>query len=294
MRQLIWAFLFMEGSMSLITPSLGFGLGLRVPHIEEIIQTQPKAINWLEIITENYLVPGGKPLSQLNKIAEIYPLVMHGVSLSIGSTDPINYDYLKKVKNLSHNIQAKWVSDHLCWGGIQQKNLHDLLPLPYTEEALNHVVDRIKKVQDFLGQRLVIENVSSYISYEHSVLSEWEFLSQVAEQADCLLLLDINNIYVSSFNHGFSPDDYLNAIPKNRVQQFHLAGHANFGDHIIDTHDHPVIDSVWDLYEKAVKIFPNISTMIERDAHIPPLADLIAELNHAKEIYARIKAPTYV
>jgi uncharacterized protein (UPF0276 family) len=294
MGQLIWAFLFMEGSMSLLTPSLGFGLGLRTPHIEEIIQTQPKAINWLEIITENYLVSGGKPLYYLNKIREIYPLVMHGVSLSIGSTDPINWEYLNKVKKLKNNIQAKWVSDHLCWGGIQRKNLHDLLPLPYTEEALNHVVTKIKQVQEFLGQRLVIENVSSYISYEHSVLSEWEFLAEITIQADCLLLLDINNIYVSSFNHGFSPDLYLQAIPKDRVQQFHLAGHANFGDHIVDTHDHPIIDSVWDLYEKAVKLFPETSTMIERDAHIPPLADLIAELNFAKSIYTRVRTPDYV
>lgn len=280
--------------MSLLTPSLGFGLGLRIPHIEEIIQTQPSAINWFEIITENYLVPGGKSLYYLDKIRQNYPIVMHGVSLSIGSTDPLNLDYLKKVKRLRDSIQAKWVSDHLCWGGIHQKNLHDLLPLPYTEEALNHVVDRIKQVQDYLGQRLVIENVSSYISYEHSVLSEWEFLTQVVEQADCLLLLDINNIYVSSFNHGFNPEQYLHAIPKNRVQQFHLAGHANFEDHIVDTHDHPVIDSVWDLYEKAVKLFPETSTMIERDAHIPPLADLIQELNHARNIYHRIKVPSYV
>lgn len=279
--------------MSLLTSSLGFGLGLRVPHIEEIIQTQPKAINWLEIITENYLVSGGKSLYQLNKIREIYPVVMHGVSLSIGSIDPLDYDYLSKVKKLRDNIQASWVSDHLCWGGIHQKNLHDLLPLPYTEEALQHVVDKIKQVQDYLGQRLVIENVSSYISYEHSVLTEWDFLTEVVNQADCLLLLDLNNIYVSSFNHGFSPETYLSAIPKNRVQQFHLAGHANFGDHIVDTHDHPIIDSVWNLYEKAVALFPETSTMIERDAHIPPLSELIQELNYAKAIYTRLKASQY-
>ena len=273
----------------LIHQSLGFGLGLRLPHIEEIIQTQPKSIDWLEIITENYLVPGGKPLSDLNKIRALYPIVMHGVSLSIGSTDRLDYDYLKKVKNLSHQIQAKWISDHLCWGGVQQKNLHDLLPLPYTEEALNHVVTKIKQVQDYLGQRLVIENVSSYISYSHSVLSEWEFLSEVAKQADCLLLLDINNIYVISFNHGFSAETYLRAIPKNRVQQFHLAGHENFGDHIIDTHDHDIIQPVWDLYEQALGLFPDTSTMIERDDDIPELSTLIQELEYAKTLHARAR-----
>ena len=279
--------------MSLVSPTLGFGLGLRVPHIEEIIQAQPKGIDWLEIITENYLVPGGKPLYYLNKVLEHYPVVMHGVSLSIGSVDPVDWDYVKKVKKLRDLTQAKWVSDHLCWGGLHQKNMHDLLPLPYTEEALNHVVHKIKQVQDYLGQRLVIENVSSYISYNHSTLSEWEFLTQVVTNADCLLLLDINNIYVSSFNHGFSPETYLEAIPKDRIQQFHLAGHANFGDHIVDTHDSPIIDSVWTLYEKALKLFPNTSTMIERDAHIPPLAELIQELNYAKAIYARNRVANY-
>lgn len=279
--------------MSLLAPSLGFGLGLRIPHIEEIIETRPKAIEWFEIITENYLVQGGKPLHYLNKIRESYPIVMHGVSLSIGTTDPLDYDYLKKVKQLKNIVQAVWISDHLCWGGIHRKNLHDLLPLPYTEEALNHVVEKIKQVQDYLGERLLIENVSSYISYEHSVLTEWDFLSEVANRADCLLLLDINNIYVSSFNHGFSPEIYLNAIPKNRVQQFHLAGHANFDDHIIDTHDHPVIQAVWNLYEQAIQLFPNTSTMIERDAHIPPLSELIQELNQAKAIYERVKVKDY-
>lgn len=265
-------------------PYLGFGLGLRTDHYVDIIEQQPSAIDWFEIITENYLVPGGKPLYYLDKVKERYPLVMHGVSLSVGSTAPLDLAYLKQVKNLAQRIDAKWVSDHLCWTGVHGKNMHDLLPLPYTVETLKHLVGRIQQAQDLLERRILIENVSSYVTFTSSTMTEWDFLAELLEAADCYILLDVNNIYVSAFNHGFDPIDFLNAIPVNRVQQMHLAGHTNNGDHIVDTHDHDVIDPVWDLYRVAVKRFGAVSTMIERDDHIPPLQDLIQELSIARKI----------
>lgn len=262
---------------------LGFGLGLRTQHYSYILEHLPE-VDWFEAITEDYLVPGGKPLYYLNRIRENYPLVMHGVSLSIGSCDPLNTEYLKKVKILADKIQPAWISDHLCWTGVAGLNMHDLLPLPYTEEALKHVVDRVKQVQDFLGRQILLENVSSYIEYRDSNVTEWEFLNAIAEQADCFILLDINNIYVSSVNHHFDPLDYLNAMPVHRVRQFHLAGHKNCGDYIIDTHDAPIIDGVWSLYEQAVKRFGRVATMIERDDDIPEFPVLFAELQQAKKI----------
>jgi uncharacterized protein (UPF0276 family) len=267
--------------------NLGFGLGLRVDHYETILNSEP-AIDWFEIISENYLVPGGKPLHYLDRIRERYPLVMHGVSMSIGSTDPLNRDYLKQLKELARRIEPAWISDHLCWTGVHGTNLHDLLPLPYTEETIEHVAARIREVQDLLDRQMLIENVSSYLSYTQSQLSEWDFLTAVCERADCLLLFDVNNVYVSSVNHGFDPLDYLNGIPAERVQQFHLAGHEDHGRYIIDTHDHPVPDPVWDLYAQALRRFGPVSTMIERDDNIPPLDELIAELDHARGIAARV------
>ena len=267
--------------------NLGFGLGLRVEHYESILNSEP-AVDWFEIISENYLVPGGKPLHYLDRIRERYPLVMHGVSLSIGSTDPLNRDYLKQLKELAARVQPAWVSDHLCWTGVHGRNLHDLLPLPYTEETIDHVAARIREVQDFLGRRILIENVSSYVNYAQSQLSEWDFLSEICERADCLLLFDVNNIYVSSVNHGFDALDYLNGIPATRVQQLHLAGHEDHGRYIIDTHDHPVSDPVWDLYAHALRRFGPVSTMIERDDHIPPLTELVGELEHARRIAAHV------
>jgi uncharacterized protein (UPF0276 family) len=267
-------------------PALGFGLGLRIPHYDTILAESP-AVDWFEIISENYLVEGGKPLHYLDRIRARYPIVMHGVSLSIGSTDPLNRDYLKDLKALAVRVQPAWISDHLCWTGAHGTHLHDLLPLPYTEEAVAHVAGRVAQVQDFLGRRILLENVSSYVSYVHSQMSEWEFLRAVAERADCLILLDINNIYVSSFNHDFDPLDYLNGAPRERVQQFHLAGHTRHGDYIVDTHDHPVIDPVWELYRQAVRRFGPVSTMIERDDHIPPLAELLDELDRARAIAGR-------
>lgn len=266
-------------------PYLGFGLGLRTDHYEAILETRP-AVDWFEIISENYMVPGGKPLHFLDRIRADYPMVMHGVSLSIGSTDPLNRDYLRQLRDLAKRVEPVWISDHLCWTGVHGKNMHDLLPLPYTEEAVDHVVARVRQVQDFLGRRILLENVSSYVTYVRSALTEWDFLREVAERADCLILFDVNNVYVSSFNHGFDPHEYLAGIPAERVQQFHLAGHTNHGTHIIDTHDHPVIDPVWELYAEALRRFGPVSTMIERDDNIPPLEELLAELDHAREIAA--------
>lgn len=264
-------------------PYLGFGLGLRPDHYETILEQQPP-VDWFEILTENYLVPGGKPIHYLNRIRERYPLVMHGVSLSIGSADPLDFNYLKEVKQLIQHVEPAWISDHLCWTGLNQMNMHDLLPLPYTIETINHVVSRIEQVQEFFGRKILIENVSSYLTYQHADMQEWEFLTEIVTRADCYILLDVNNIYVSAYNHAFDPLAYLNAIPHERVYQIHLAGHSNHGDYIIDTHDAPVIENVWDLYAATIKRFGKVSTMIERDDNIPPLDELLVELNQARRI----------
>jgi len=264
-------------------PYLGFGLGLRTEHYEYILNNLPP-VDWFEIISENYMVPGGKPLYYLDKIRNHYPVVMHGVSMSLGSVDPLDKNYLKQLKELIQQIKPEWVSDHLCWTGVHGKNLHDLMPLPYTEDTVKHVVSKINQVQDYLGQQILLENVSSYVSYKQSEMTEWEFLTEIVNQADCFILLDINNIYVSAFNHNFNSHDYLYNIPKNRVYQHHLAGHTNNGNYIIDTHDHPVIDPVWSLYKDSVKHFGLVSTMIERDDNIPAFEELFAELIQAKKI----------
>jgi uncharacterized protein len=261
----------------------GFGLGLRTPHYEAVLN-EPYAIDWLEVITENYLGAGGKPLHYLERIRERFPLVMHGVSLSIGSTDPVDLAYLTSVRTLADRIEPHWISDHLCWTGIEGRNLHDLLPLPYTEEALSAVVARVGQVQDALRRQILLENVSSYLTFHASEMSEWEFLREVAQRADCAILLDINNIYVSSVNHGFDALTYLQAIPKPKVRQFHLAGHSNLGGHLIDTHDHPIIEPVWNLYRAALAHFGAMPTMIERDDNIPELSELVAELQIAREL----------
>lgn len=269
--------------------SPGFGLGLRTEHYPDFLSA-PQPVEWLEIISDNYLVPGGKPLVVLDQIRERYPLAMHGVSLSIGASDGLDFDYLAALKKLARRVDPLWVSDHLCWTGVQGKNTHDLLPLPYHEQALDHVVRQIRQAQDFLERPLLIENVSSYVSFTDSTLSEWDFLRAVCEEADCLLLLDVNNIHVSSFNHGFDPMTYLHGIPPERVQQIHLAGHSHNGDHIIDTHDHPVADPVWALYRAACEYLGPVATMIERDDRIPPLAELLAELDQARRIAAAVHA----
>ena len=264
-------------------PYLGYGLGLRTVHYNEVLQDKP-AVDWFEVLTENYMVDGGKPLHYLERVRELYPLVMHGVSLSVGSTDKLDLDYLRALKALARRIEPGWISDHLCWTGVQGLNLHDLMPLPYTEEALEHVAGRVRQVQDFLGRQILLENVSSYVNYTHSRMSEWEFLAEIAQRSDCYILLDINNIYVSSKNHDFAAEQYLQGIPVERVVQFHLAGHSHNGKLIIDTHDHPVPDPVWQLYERAVQRFGRVSTMIERDDNIPPLAILLQELDQARNI----------
>ena len=270
---------------------LGFGLGLRTDHFQDVLQDRPN-IDWFEIVSENFFVAGGKPKYFLHAIREQYPMVMHGVSLSVGSTDPLNMDYLKNLKTLANEVQPKWISDHLCWTGVDQTNSHDLLPLPYNEEAIKHVVERVKQTQDYLGQQILLENVSSYLTYKNSTMSEWEFLSAVAQASDCYILLDINNIYVSARNHGFNAEDYLNAIDPKRVCQFHLAGHSDYGDYVIDTHDNDISDPVWELYKKALRRFGAISTMIERDDNIPSLAKLQLELTQAKDIAKQVLGNT--
>ena len=228
-------------------PKLGCGVGLRTQHFEVITSEWPKSIDWFEGISENFMDSGGRPLYILEEVRKHYPIALHGVSLSIGSTDPLNQEYLKKLKALVDRIDPAIVSDHLCWTGVDGEVLHDLLPLPYTEEALEHVANRVNQVQDSIGRRMLIENVSTYITYKHSTMPEWEFLTAITKKTGCGLLLDINNIYVNAFNHGFDPKDFIDAVPAEAVGQFHLAGHTDMGKFLFDTHSKPVIGPVWDL-----------------------------------------------
>lgn len=271
-------------------PFLGFGLGLRTEHYQYVLDHKPK-LDWFEILSENYMVPGGKPLHYLDDIRADYDMVMHGVSLSIGSTDPLNTEYLKQLKHLIHRVQPHWISDHLCWTSVNHKNSHDLLPLPYNEDTINHIAERVRQVQDYLGQQILLENLSSYVTYQQSEMPEWQFFNEIAKRADCLVLLDINNIFVSAHNHLFDPLDYIKSMDKQRVMQFHLAGHSYSGDMIIDTHDHDVCDPVWDLYAQALKHFGAVSTMIERDDDIPEFAELRQELSIAETIASNTLGP---
>jgi len=227
------------------------------------------------------MVEGGNPRRVLREVRARYPVVMHGVSLSIGSVDPLDAGYLDALAALAHDVEPAWISDHLCWTRVDGNQSHDLLPLPYTEEALAHVAERILRVQDKLKRAILIENVSSYVTYMQSTMSEWEFLSALCERADCGLLLDVNNIFVSAFNHGFAAHDFIDGIPRGRVGQIHLAGHADLGTHLLDTHDHPVCDGVWQLYRRALERFGRLSTLVEWDDHIPPFADVLAESRRA-------------
>ncbi|HEX6704428.1 MAG TPA: DUF692 domain-containing protein [Albitalea sp.] len=263
----------------------GFGLGLRTEHYRDFLDGRPQ-VDWLEVISENYLVPGGKPLHVLERIRRDHPMVMHGVSLSIGSTDALDLAYLHELKALAARIEPVWVSDHLCWTGVNGHNLHDLLPMPYTEDALRHLVERIGRVQDILGRRMLLENVSSYVAFAGDEMDEWTFIAELARRADCELLLDVNNVYVSSRNHGFDARRFIDAMPRGRVRQIHLAGHEDHGTHLVDTHDQPVCDAVWALYRYTVQRLGALPTMIERDDHIPPLAKLLAELDHARVVQA--------
>lgn len=268
-------------------PSLGYGLGLRPIYLEEIRDERPN-VDWFEIISENYMVRGGPALAHLDEIRADYPIVMHGVSMSLASTDPLDRDYLKELKALADRIEPAWVSDHVAWTGVHGLNMHDLLPVPYTRESLDHIVSRILEAQDALKRRLVIENASTYVTFAQSEMSEEEFIREMAERADCLLLLDVNNVFVSSFNHGFDPRAFIDAIPAERVVQFHMAGHSDNGTHRVDTHDQPVCDEVWALYDYARRRCGDVSVMIERDANFPPFAELLAELDEMRAIDARL------
>jgi uncharacterized protein (UPF0276 family) len=250
-------------------PDLGLGVGLRTPHYSHILAHRPE-VGFFEILTENYLDTGGRPLAMLDRIAERYPVVMHGVSMSIGSTDPLDLGYLAKVKALAERTGALWVSDHICWTGVLGRNTHDLLPMPYTEESLRHSIERIRAVQDVLERPLVLENPSTYLEFAGSQMPEWEFVARLAEGADCGLLLDVNNVYVSAFNHGWNPVAYIDAVPADRVCQYHLAGHTHKGTHIVDTHSDHVVDPVWELYGHTIRTVGLRATLLEWDADIPP------------------------
>jgi uncharacterized protein (UPF0276 family) len=249
-------------------PDLGFGIGLRSVHYEHVLNNKP-LIDWFEILSENYMDTGGRPLHVLDQVAERYPVVLHGVSLSVGSTDPVDFDYLKKLKALGKRINARWISDHLCWTGVAGHNTHDLLPMPYTNEALKHTIERVKIIQDFMERPIALENASTYLEFSASTWHEADFIRELTEKADCGILLDVNNVYVSSFNHGFDPKAYIDKIPRDRVVQMHLAGHTNKGTHILDTHSDYVIDSVWELYRYAHRRLGGVSTLLEWDANIP-------------------------
>ncbi|WP_374656047.1 DUF692 domain-containing protein [Dongia sp.] len=275
------------------SPLTGFGLGLRPAHYADLqahADAPARRVDWLEIISENYMRVGGKPRRHVMQLRARYPMAMHGVSLSIGSTAPLDRDYLAALKELAEALQPAWISDHLCWTGIAGLNMHDLLPLPFTEEALDHVTARVLQVQDRLGRPILLENTSSYVTYVESAMPEWEFIVELARRTDCALLLDVNNVYVNAFNHGFDPQHFLAAIPPGLVRQIHLAGHENHGTHIIDTHDHDIVPAVWHLYAKAIARFGPVPTMIERDDRIPPLGALLDELEQARRVAASAAA----
>ena len=265
-------------------PRLGCGVGLRTEHYEVITGEWPQTVDWFEAISENFIDSGGKPLAVLEQVRGRYPVALHGVSLSIGSTDPLDGEYLKRLRTLIERIDPAIVSDHLCWTGVAGENLHDLLPLPMTEEAIRHVVGRVQQVQEAVGRRILLENVSTYVTFAHSTMPEWEFLSEIARRAGCGILLDINNVYVNAFNHKFDPAVYLQSIPVNLVGQFHLAGHTPMGEFLFDTHSTPVIDEVWALYRRALERFGSVTTLIEWDEDIPPFARLAEEAVRARAI----------
>jgi uncharacterized protein (UPF0276 family) len=274
-------------------PYLGFGLGLRPQHYQDILEGSPN-VDWFEVISENYMVPGGQPLRMLDRIRARYPIVMHGVSLSIASTAPLNTDYLRDLKALAKRAEPVFISDHLCWTGVHGVNLHDLLPVPYTQEALDHVVARVQHVQDYLGQAIALENVSSYVQFAHSEMTEWEFIAELTKRTGCWLVFDVNNVFVSAFNHEFDAHAFIAGVPKERIVQFHLAGHEHNMSHIVDTHDAIVCDEVWDLYRTALRHFGPVSAIIERDDHIPPLAELVAELDGARAVAAEVLGRAHV
>ena len=262
-------------------PFLGTGIGLRTAHFSALSERRAE-VDWFEAISENFMMAGGRPLAVLERLRRDYPIALHGVSLSIGSTDPLSRSYLERLRALVHRFEPSWVSDHLCWTGVDAHNLHDLLPLPWNEEALAHVVPRVLAVQDFLGRRIALENVSSYLAFSHSTMAEWDFLAELAQRADCDILLDVNNVYVSAYNHGFDPIAYIDAMPAERVVQIHLAGHSECGTHLLDTHDAPMIPPVLELYRYALARLGRVSTSIEWDGDVPPLDRLEHEAARAR------------
>ena len=277
--------------MSFRRRDLGHGIGLRSKHYGRFLEERP-GVAWIEAISENFIGVGGRPLAVLEKVRRDVPVVLHGVSLSIGSVDPLDERHLSGLRELAERVDPAYVSDHLCWGTHRGRYLHDLLPLPYTEEALAHVVARVERVQEALGRQILLENVSSYVAFRGSTVPEWEFLAEVARRADCGLLLDVNNVYVSARNHGFDPREYLAAIPPERVGQFHLAGHSDRGAYLFDTHDAPVAGAVWELYAQAVRRFGRVPTLIEWDEHVPELERLVAESDAAAAVEAEaLRAP---
>jgi len=262
-------------------PDLGFGIGLRTVHFPHILSERPN-VDWFEILSENFMDTGGRPAHVLDQVAERYPVVMHGVSMSVGSTDPINFTYLKKLKELARRTNARWISDHLCWTGVSGLNTHDLLPMPYTDESLRHVSERVRVISDFLERPIILENPSTYLEFSESTWNEWDFLAELAERSGCGLLLDVNNVYVSSFNHGFDPFQYVESIPADRVVQIHLAGHTNKGTHILDTHSDHVVDEVWQLYRRVYQRMGGIATLLEWDEAIPDFDTVHAEALKAR------------
>lgn len=254
----------------------GIGIGLRVPHLGHILEHKP-VVGWFEIISENYMVDGGRPLAVLDRILEQYKVVQHGVSMYLGSAGPLNRGHLKRLKELVRRTKTPWLTDHLCWGSVDGRYTHDLLPMPYTFEAAKVTARKIRQAQDFLEVPLAVENVSSYAEFHVSEMTEWEFLNEVVERANCGILLDVNNIYVSSRNHNFDPREYLDAVPPERVIQIHIAGHSKFEKYILDTHDHPVIGPVWKLYERAIQRFGPTPTLLEWDDRIPSFEEVHAE-----------------
>ncbi len=260
----------------------GIGIGLRIPHYEHILKKKP-VVDWFEIISENYMIDGGRPLAILDQILEQYNVVQHGVSLYFGSAQPLNREHLRRLKALTRRTNTPWLTDHLCWGSVDGRYTHDLLPLPYTWEAVTVAAENIRRVQDFLELPVALENVSSYAEFHDSQMTEWEFLTEVVERADCGILLDVNNIYVSSINHEFDPAEYVDYIPAERVAQIHIAGHSRYERFILDTHDHPVIDPVWKLYERALRRTGPMATLLEWDDRIPPFEEVHNEALKAQQ-----------
>ncbi|MEE8508639.1 MAG: DUF692 domain-containing protein [Myxococcota bacterium] len=272
-------------------PFLGVGVGLRPPHYSDVLDRAHRGelpIDWFEAISENFMVPGGRPPRVLDEVRSHAPVALHGVSLNLGSTDPLDEVYLDALDSLAHRVEPAWISDHLCWTGVGGKNLHDLLPLPYTREVIGHLAARIQRVQDRLGRRIAVENVSSYVSFADDAMPEWEFLTAVAEAADCGILLDVNNVFVSAHNHGFAAETYVDSVPAERVFQIHLAGHSEQGPLLIDSHDHPVRDEVWALYERTLRRIGPVSTLIEWDDDIPEFDHLVREAERARAIADRV------